>query len=131
MPLLGPGLDASYGHCAVGKCGRNGAGHLQPRELASAEKPSYIPATGWRLVELDTVGAFEAKTHLSDLLDRVERGERFTITRHGKPVAKLMPLDDQRDAARIEAAIEGIKEFASRHTLDCDWKQLRDAGRKW
>ncbi len=36
---------------------------------------------------MDTVGAFEAKTHLSDLLDRVERGERFTITRHGKPVA--------------------------------------------
>ena len=80
---------------------------------------------------MDTVGAFEAKTHLSALLDRVERGERFTITRHGKPVAKLMPADDGRDVARIKAAIEGLKEFASRHTLDADWKELRDAGRKW
>lgn len=79
---------------------------------------------------MDTVGAFEAKTHLSDLLDRVERGERFTITRHGKPVAKLMPADDQRDVARIEAAIEGLIEFASRHTSDVGWKELRDTGRK-
>ncbi len=42
-----------------------------------------------------------------------------------------MPADDGRDAARINAAIEGMKEFASRHTLDGDWKELRDAGRKW
>jgi len=80
---------------------------------------------------MDTVGAFEAKTHLSDLLDGVERGERFTITRHGKPVAKLMPADDGRDTARIKAAIEGLIEFSSRHTLDVGWKELRDAGRKW
>ena len=37
-----------------------------------------------------TVGAFEAKTKLSELLDRVERGEEITITRHGKPVARLV-----------------------------------------
>ena len=41
-----------------------------------------------------TVGAFAAKTHLSALLDRVARGEEVTITKHGKPVAKLVPLDD-------------------------------------
>jgi prevent-host-death family protein len=39
-----------------------------------------------------TVGAFEAKTHLSALLDRVERGEEVTITRRGLPVAKLVPV---------------------------------------
>jgi prevent-host-death family protein len=38
-----------------------------------------------------TVGAYEAKTHLAALLDQVERGERVTITRHGRPVAVLMP----------------------------------------
>jgi prevent-host-death family protein len=38
-----------------------------------------------------TVGAYEAKTHLAALLDEVERGERVTITRHGRPVAVLMP----------------------------------------
>jgi prevent-host-death family protein len=37
------------------------------------------------------VGAYEAKTHLPQLLDRVEGGETITITRHGKAVAKLVP----------------------------------------
>ncbi len=37
------------------------------------------------------VGAFEAKTHLSRLLDRVEKGERIFITRHGKRIAELAP----------------------------------------
>jgi len=40
---------------------------------------------------MDEVGAFEAKTHLPRLLDRVERGESLTITRHGRPVAHLVP----------------------------------------
>ena len=37
------------------------------------------------------VGAFEAKTHLSELLARVEAGETVTITKHGRPVARLVP----------------------------------------
>ncbi len=41
-----------------------------------------------------TVGAFEAKTHLSDLLQRVEAGERVTITKHGRPVANLVPISE-------------------------------------
>ena len=53
---------------------------------------------------METVGAFAAKTHLSDLLERVERGERFTITRHGKPVAQLTPVD-QRDPEAVKEAI--------------------------
>ncbi|MBU6279982.1 MAG: type II toxin-antitoxin system Phd/YefM family antitoxin [Actinomycetales bacterium] len=39
-----------------------------------------------------TVGAFEAKTHLSELLQRVEAGEQVTITKHGRPVARLVPV---------------------------------------
>ena len=42
----------------------------------------------------DTVGAFEAKTHLSELLARVEGGEEVTITKHGRPVARLVPVSD-------------------------------------
>jgi prevent-host-death family protein len=41
-----------------------------------------------------TVGAFEAKTHLSELLVRVESGEHVTITKHGRPVARLVPIDE-------------------------------------
>lgn len=40
-----------------------------------------------------SVGAYEAKTHLAALLDRVERGESLTITRNGRPVARLVPVD--------------------------------------
>lgn len=44
---------------------------------------------------MKTVGTLEAKTHLSQLLDEVERGEQVIITRHGKPVARLGALHDQ------------------------------------
>jgi prevent-host-death family protein len=40
---------------------------------------------------MTTVGAFEAKTHLSKLLERAEAGETIVITRHGKEVARLVP----------------------------------------
>ena len=50
------------------------------------------------------IGAYEAKTHLPRLLDRVARGESLTITRHGKPVARLVPVSDDRDRAREAAA---------------------------
>jgi prevent-host-death family protein len=39
-----------------------------------------------------TLGAFEAKTHLASLLDRVARGEQVTITKHGTAVARLIPV---------------------------------------
>ncbi len=46
------------------------------------------------MVELkNSVGAFEAKTHFSNLLDRVEKGDRIVITRHGREVAVLSPIE--------------------------------------
>lgn len=42
------------------------------------------------------VGAFEAKTHLSRLLDQVEAGEAIDITRHGKRVARLVPPEPEK-----------------------------------
>lgn len=53
---------------------------------------------------MDRIGAHEAKTHLSRLLDRVARGESLTITRRGKPVARLVPVAGQRERAREAAA---------------------------
>ncbi len=41
---------------------------------------------------MESVGLFEAKTHLSELIARAERGEEVIITRHNKPVAKLVPI---------------------------------------
>ena len=57
-----------------------------------------------------TVGSFEAKTKLAELLDKVEAGETVTITRHGKAVAKLVPAAaDEEERARRRALIEEIK----------------------
>ena len=46
-----------------------------------------------------TVGSYEAKTHLAHLLEEVERGEVVVITRHGRPVARLVPANPQRARA--------------------------------
>ena len=50
-------------------------------------------ATAEEIAHLDMVNVHEAKTHLSRLLERVERGEEIVIARAGKPVAKLIPLE--------------------------------------
>lgn len=59
-----------------------------------------------------TVGAYEAKTHLSDLLARVAKGERVTITRHGVPVAVLQPPDPapRRDANLVIADLRRFRD---------------------
>lgn len=59
-----------------------------------------------------TVGAFEAKTKFSELLDRVERGEEIVVTRHGKTVARLVPEGGREGAAERDAqAAELLSEF--------------------
>ncbi len=63
-----------------------------------------------------TVGAYEAKTHLSELLERVAKGERIVITKHGVPVAVLEPVPPAKKADSKEI-IAAIEEFAGRHSL--------------
>lgn len=53
---------------------------------------------------MERIGSYEAKTHLPQLLDRVARGESLTITRHGRPVAHLVPVDTHRERVREAAA---------------------------
>jgi prevent-host-death family protein len=77
-----------------------------------------------------TVGAFEAKTHLSALLDRVERGEEIVITKHGRPVARLAPMASAPSAAARQA-VEQLRLFRANHRLaGLGWRELRDADRK-
>ena len=54
---------------------------------------------------MERIGACEAKTHLPQLLDRVAQGESLTITRHGKPVARLVPIAGGRERAQEAAAL--------------------------
>ena len=60
-----------------------------------------------------TVGAYEAKTHLSELLERAEAGEETTITKHGSPVARLVPVKKEASQEERVAAIERIQKLAS------------------
>jgi prevent-host-death family protein len=95
------------------------------------------------------IGAFEAKNTFGTLLDRVERGEEIIITRHGKPVARLVSNNvgrtdqdridrDRIDRDQVQAAFDRIRERARRlasenpGTPAFDWeevKKLRDEGR--
>ena len=54
------------------------------------------------------IQASDAKTHLPQLLDAVERGESVTITRHGRPVARLVPVAGE-DRSRVMNALDGIR----------------------
>lgn len=60
------------------------------------------------------VGAFKAKTHLSDLLDRVSRGEKITITRHGVPAAMLVPVEEAKARLPHEEIIDGMRKLRKR-----------------
>ena len=76
------------------------------------------------------VGAFEAKTHLPRLLERVRKGERFVITKHGNPVAELIPFR-KRDPEKIRSAIDDLKAFQEAHSLGgLSVRDLIEEGRK-
>jgi len=78
------------------------------------------------------IGAFEAKNKLGMLLDRVEHGEEITITRHGKPVARLVPSTTPIDRPQARAALERIRTRAGNSKETFDWAVVRadrDAGR--
>lgn len=77
---------------------------------------------------MSIIGAYEAKTHLPALLERVERGERFTITRHGKAIALLVPLDERPEAPEhLAEELRRIRGGARLRGLSI--RKLRDAGR--
>jgi len=62
------------------------------------------------------VGAYEAKTHLSRLLERVAEGEWITITKHGQPVAVLKPVSDREQRA-LPDVIADLRRFRRGRTL--------------
>lgn len=76
------------------------------------------------------IGSFEAKTHFSSLLDRVANGEEITITKHGKPVARLVSVEPA-DTLSPGDAFQKLKDLRQATTLGgISWKDLRDEGRK-
>ena len=65
---------------------------------------------------METIGAYDAKTHLPKLLERVSKGERITITKHGVPVAILQPFDSTK-TIDIGSTITELRRFREKNTL--------------
>jgi prevent-host-death family protein len=78
------------------------------------------------------IQASEAKTHLPQLLDEVERGETLIITRHGRAIARIVPEAGRRQE-EIDRAIEQIRALRKRTgsiTVE-ELQSARDEGRKY
>ena len=60
---------------------------------------------------MEIIAAFDAKTRLSELLDRAAKGETFQITKHGRPVGKIVPPDNARDPKVLAEAVSRLKTF--------------------
>jgi prevent-host-death family protein len=78
-----------------------------------------------------SVGTYEAKTHLPALLSQVARGEKITITKHGVPIALLVPyrLGDKPD---VEETIRDLRAFRKTHSLgELSIRDLIQEGRRF
>ena len=82
---------------------------------------------------MENVGSFAAKTHLPQLLERVARGEEFTITKHGKPIARLVPAAPTRPKPEVKQVIEELKAFSKGNTLGTDLtiREMIEEGRRF
>lgn len=82
-----------------------------------------------------TVGAFEAKTKFSELLDHVSKGAEVTITKHERPVAKLVPFE-KPSSVELEELFRQMDEFRAAHPLNprgmskITYRDLIEGGRK-
>lgn len=79
---------------------------------------------------MTTVGSYEAKTRLAELLERAARGERITITRYGVAVAMLVPIDTKTRRG-VRSVIDDIVEFRRGRRLgEGEARQWVDEGRR-
>jgi prevent-host-death family protein len=81
---------------------------------------------------MTSVGSYEAKTHLPELLERVAKGEKIMITKRGQPIAMLVPpvVEEKRD---VRAVIKKMKELRRGNVLakDLSVRELIDEGRRY
>ncbi len=81
--------------------------------------------------DANLIGAYEAKTHFSELLERVVAGEQITITRHGVPVARLVPAHPIASEDERRTAVAAMRQLAGRNRLGgLSVKTLITEGRK-
>lgn len=80
---------------------------------------------------MESVGSFEAKTHLSALLERVGKGERITITKHGVPVAMLVPVEET-EKRQVDDVIKELLAFGKGRSLNgLTIREMIEEGRRF
>jgi prevent-host-death family protein len=86
------------------------------------------------MLRQSSIGAFEAKTHFSQLIERTLHGEEIFITRRGKTVAKLVPVKELHNSESIRDAVKRLRALAKEMKLGPfhwdEWKNYRDTGRR-
>jgi prevent-host-death family protein len=75
------------------------------------------------------IGVYQAKTHLPELLTKVAQGEQVTITRHGRPIARLVPSEPVR-VYDVRGVIEELKALAKGRHADLSIKEMIAEGRR-
>jgi prevent-host-death family protein len=80
-----------------------------------------------------TTGVYEAKQSFSELVALVEAGEEVRITRHGKEVVRMLPVQHKPviTQEQIERELESMRQLRSRVKPGPGWKELRDEGRRY
>lgn len=80
-----------------------------------------------------SMGAFEAKTHFAQIIERAMQGEEIFITRRGKTVAKIVSAETSHDLESAKAAAQRLRSLANEMHLGPfrwdEWKSYRDTGR--
>ena len=102
-----------------------------PREggTSSVDRQACLSSLNPMKVAATTVGAFEAKNTFSDLLEKVGRGAEITITKHDKPVAKLVPAGESGREERLKATAE-LRALSRKYSLKgASVRELIDEGR--
>ncbi len=83
---------------------------------------------------MTAIGVYDAKTQLPKLLERVSRGERFLITKHGRPVAQLVPAAAE-PAVSVKEIIQQMEDWQQREGpilgSDLTIRELREEGRRF
>lgn len=80
---------------------------------------------------MGTVGSYEAKTHLPELLKRTAKGEQITITKHGVPVAQLVPARSLKKPD-VRAVIQELRQLRKGRTLGgTSLREMIEAGRRF
>jgi prevent-host-death family protein len=85
-----------------------------------------------KIMKKKQLGAFQAKKHFSEILAAVAVGEEFTITRHGKKIAMIIPFSEKEKESSAKGAIRAIQKLRAGITLGrkLSIKQMRTQGRK-